>query len=795
MKSTATILLISGFLGLYAIQSVFFLSLNIFINTDNTILNESSSRKSQKSSKPQTTSLQATFFAQTHLKQPSENYFFLTSDREVFVKAYVISSTGSVPTVSLEITSPMFHSSVTNTISMTAPSSIPTSNVNISYGQIDHTLDNAFTGKIPKDWIKVDTEIDVLIDGVIAQTFTSTDLNVRSSNPIRFNLYEIHAFALGGNSTDTAQLREELTYKFPFSSLDFNYVPDILFPEIAVPPVSGNNAVVVSSISDYATQTGSSFNTHNGLATEWRQALRVAQGVWYRYHAFNSVGWYYDGGQQTKGSGADYGAVHAKGAKLFWHEVGHGLGAPHWGNSYPYMGDMHGISKPDASNWHVGPVWGYYAPNNYPIPPTVQANAVGSSNSVGNYKQDPMRGGGSGDQESGFLYRHFSDYSVDLMAYRLQNGGGGIAASYVVWNPNLTNADNPNGMYAQWDAATGDYTSPVQSDHRNNEAGIEYPLNGDVNQDIYSVMFAVSATYPNANLVYPPIGPYKGGLINVFDPTQGTSADAQFFCDFKQGFYNYTGCHYTAKITQGGQVKHYMVRAQSTGDGFDHVAINIPASGGTITQIELLDTPSIDDTGAMPTNPTIIASWTSPNIPVTLVNFDAKLVEDEVLLQWNTASELNNEGFEIERSKNVNPNGHQEWETIGFVEGQGTTTIEQSYTFVDQQPFDGINYYRLKQVDFDGAFEYSTIVPVQYQTTESDKKLAIFPNPTTETLTYTVPNLQNVQSVQLFDPFGKLVKIAEQIDGQLSLQGLSTGMYLLVIKTNEEEWKVRVFKQ
>ena len=151
-------------------------------------------------------------------------------------------------------------------------------------------------------------------------------------------------------------------------------------------------------------------------------------------------------------------------------------------------------------------------------------------------------------------------------------------------------------------------------------------------------MFAISASYPNANLVYPPIGPYKGGLISIFDPTQGTSSDAQFFCDFKQGYYNYSGCHYTARVTQGGQVKHYMVRAESAGDDFDHVAINIPASNGTITHVELLNTPSIDNTGVMPSNPAVIASWSSAPLPATLVSFEAKIERANILLELKTES-------------------------------------------------------------------------------------------------------------------------------------------------------------
>ncbi|MFN7015112.1 MAG: hypothetical protein ACK4ON_12670, partial [Bacteroidia bacterium] len=97
-------------------------------------------------------------------------------------------------------------------------------------------------------------------------------------------------------------------------------------------------------------------------------------------------------------------------------------------------------------------------------------------------------------------------------------------------------------------------------------------------------------------------------------------------------------------------------------------------------------------------------------IPVELVSFRAVINKGSVELNWTTATEVNNRGFEIER----NVNG--KFEVIGFVNGHGTTTNRQSYSFIDNNPGTGIVQYRLKQVDFNGTYSYSNVVEVDLST-------------------------------------------------------------------------------
>jgi len=110
-------------------------------------------------------------------------------------------------------------------------------------------------------------------------------------------------------------------------------------------------------------------------------------------------------------------------------------------------------------------------------------------------------------------------------------------------------------------------------------------------------------------------------------------------------------------------------------------------------------------------------------IPVELVSFSANVNETTVELSWTTASEINNHGFEIQRSSNG------EFVTVGFVEGHGTTTEVQNYSYTDREIPEGSYGYRLKQVDLDGTFEYSDVVEVDVTVPDVFALEQNYPNP------------------------------------------------------------------
>ena len=92
-------------------------------------------------------------------------------------------------------------------------------------------------------------------------------------------------------------------------------------------------------------------------------------------------------------------------------------------------------------------------------------------------------------------------------------------------------------------------------------------------------------------------------------------------------------------------------------------------------------------------------------IPVELISFSASLSKNTVYLNWATATETNNKGFEIQRKSKSG-----DFKVIGFAEGAGTTTEKQNYSFVDQFLTETIYQYRLKQIDFNGSYSYSNSI-------------------------------------------------------------------------------------
>jgi photosystem II stability/assembly factor-like uncharacterized protein len=120
-----------------------------------------------------------------------------------------------------------------------------------------------------------------------------------------------------------------------------------------------------------------------------------------------------------------------------------------------------------------------------------------------------------------------------------------------------------------------------------------------------------------------------------------------------------------------------------------------------------------------------ITKGTPLGLPVELASFTAKVNPvGHAVLNWVTASEINNSGFEIER-RAIN----EQFAKIGFVEGYGTTSEEKSYSYVDKNINTGTNYYRLKQVDFDGTFQYSKEIELDVTSPLSFGLEQNYPNP------------------------------------------------------------------
>jgi len=154
-------------------------------------------------------------------------------------------------------------------------------------------------------------------------------------------------------------------------------------------------------------------------------------------------------------------------------------------------------------------------------------------------------------------------------------------------------------------------------------------------------------------------------------------------------------------------------------------------------------------------------------IPVELTSFTAQVSGSSVILNWTTATELNNSGFEIQRSLN-NEIGklskwipsENDWEAIGFVSGNGTTSEANSYSFVDNLALtnDQTIFYRLKQIDFDGSFKYSQVVEVNILNPIKFSLEQNYPNPfnPSTTINFNIPT-DGFVSLKVFDIMGNQV--------------------------------------
>jgi hypothetical protein len=119
----------------------------------------------------------------------------------------------------------------------------------------------------------------------------------------------------------------------------------------------------------------------------------------------------------------------------------------------------------------------------------------------------------------------------------------------------------------------------------------------------------------------------------------------------------------------------------------------------------------------------IFANNSSP-LPIKLISFSATANADKVDLKWVTETEVNNDFFTIERSKDT-----RNWEVVTTVGGAGNSNQTIGYFDSDYSPVKGISYYRLKQTDFDGKYSYSNVVPVKYVKNNKDASISLFPNP------------------------------------------------------------------
>ncbi len=176
-------------------------------------------------------------------------------------------------------------------------------------------------------------------------------------------------------------------------------------------------------------------------------------------------------------------------------------------------------------------------------------------------------------------------------------------------------------------------------------------------------------------------------------------------------------------------------------------------------------------------------SLTPIALPVTFTHVQAIQKQKAVTVEWITASETDNAYFIVERSAD----GVNNFQNIGRVSGNGTTTTAHQYWFNDEAPLSGTNYYRVKQVDIDDEFSYSKVVKVSF-TNQSTEKILIAPNPVNKNIRLQLTNSNSVYQLQVYGVDGKILLQNTGVEMQLNtylnsqLNKLTKGLYFIKVK-------------
>jgi hypothetical protein len=188
-------------------------------------------------------------------------------------------------------------------------------------------------------------------------------------------------------------------------------------------------------------------------------------------------------------------------------------------------------------------------------------------------------------------------------------------------------------------------------------------------------------------------------------------------------------------------------------------------------------------------SPFTLASVTANNpLPVELISFEAVLNNQKVDLKWVTATEINNDYFVVEKSKDG-----KNWEEVVWTDGAGNSNYTLEYYEVDEKPYEGVSYYRLKQVDFNGKYTYSSVVPVNNEI-NTVKDISILPNPVNNGEPFYIEvkgfenekcliSITNMQGKAIYTTHKTINNNNELIAIKLN-DNIPSGTYLIIVSSN-----------
>lgn len=529
---------------------------------------------------PPTTDLtiDAVYFAQTHVMPPDHPYFRLTGHKDTLIKVHVLSASGgAAPAVEVVLA----LGEQTQTLALEGPAVLPESFCG-EPGKVVHRFDDCFTAMIPGRWIERDLQVTVRA-GDAEKVFEG--LSIGPPLVLNVTMFDIHYFDYE-DADYPAHWEEEMAVRRPVTAFNVQRLKRVLFGELVIPPRDGLPAVRCTCTEDYLAKTGKPFNGKQVAALQWQHALQQAGGQ-YRLAAFfisianvPAGGWAEDFG--GCGSLSRFPVLH--------HEFGHVLDVDdmpcEW--LYPYRGAMHGIDKTTHDGCHIGPTWGFDPRIGLPgaaegkplfISPLVPAEL--DNEVTGEWRSGPMMGGGGKPD----ALKIFSDWSVRKMQAYMEK-------KIAVW-------DEQRQAYMGWNVWWRDYRDVLKSD------GVNFPLERDV--EVCSVMAAVCAPTEEANFIYPLVGPYRSGLIDTFDPAK--EEDRRRARRLKSYGGGWDVC---LRIEQGGQTQTFMMPMEwrpeddpTDPDCLQTRAVNLPTRDGKVTRAQLLLTPEAEVHG-LPDEPQVL---------------------------------------------------------------------------------------------------------------------------------------------------------------------------------------------
>ncbi|OQY73809.1 MAG: hypothetical protein B6D44_06155 [Ignavibacteriales bacterium UTCHB2] len=399
-----------------------------------------------------------------------------------------------------------------------------------------------------------------------------------------------------------------------------------------------------------------------------------------------------------------------------------------------------------------------------------------------------------------YLTIKYNTYGVELWVQRYTSNGNYSDIAYDITtdgNGNIivtggspdSNSINVDYLTVKYDSS-GTQLWTARYNGKGNSSDLAYKVAVDILSNVYVTGYSLGeggrADY--ATIKYDSLGNelwsrrFNGGIVHdlTLDKLGSVYVTGNYFDSTTIG--NYITIKYDAYGLQ-----QWLVGYNGPGNGLDG------AVAMTLDQFDnIYITGLVEVQGGIPTFDYATIKYKQRVVPVELTNFTASKTNNCVILYWQTATETNNAGFGVERLQDSKIERLKDWKLIDFVPGFGTTSEPKSYSFEDCDLSFGVYYYRLKQIDFDGSFEYSEIIEVLYGNSMAFSLEQNFPNPfnSVTTINYSIAEPSFV-FLKVYNTLGE--EVARLVNGEkdpgkyslrFNAQGLPSGVYLYRLNTS-----------